>query len=166
MKKMKIGILLAIAVLALVSVASALPTQAVGSISQTAPGGPYYWNVNIASTTPSGDSDLATGNHGAYCADAGTGISPVYNPFTFNVYSSLSPPASSIPTANWPKINWALNNKGSNWKAVQMLVWHYDGQSGAEYPWHSSLGTQTQADRNAYDALKAGSEVQGSFTPN
>ena len=47
MRKMKIGILLVLTVLALVSVASALPTQPTGTIAGTYPDGPYYWNINI-----------------------------------------------------------------------------------------------------------------------
>ena len=168
MRKMKFGILLVFAVLALVSVASALPTQAVGSI--THPGPSSYWDVDIVSTTPGGDLDLPVApDYVGWCADVGTGIDPINNPFTFDVYSSLVPPSQvpAIPTANWKNINWVLNNKGGyNWKTIQMVIWHFDGQSSEPYPWHSSMGTLTQALKDEYDTLKPVADTHGAFTPS
>src|SRR5665647_2213939 len=89
MRKFRFGIILVIALLAIVSVASA--AQVTANIGN--PGSNSYWDIDVTSGTgilPAANDYLG------WCGNSTTYIDPANNPFTFDVYSSLSP--GSLPS--------------------------------------------------------------------
>ncbi|MCK9592457.1 MAG: thioester domain-containing protein [Methanoregula sp.] len=163
-RKIRFSILMVIALFAMVSVASAaLPPNVVGTISN--PGPSSYWNIVLTSGgNPELPSDPTT--YIGWCADSNTGISPGSGK-NFEVFSSLGlNPVTSIPSANWNKINWIINNKHlvSDWEAIQAAIWHYDGQSGIAFPGHSTM-PNTEYDHAEYNALIAAADTHGDYIP-
>lgn len=161
MRKVRFGIFIILSLLAIVSVVSA--SQVTATISYT--GASPYWNVHI----DTGTGILTSGNNYiGWCADSNAVLGNGQH--TFNVYSSLgNDHVPSITSAEWGSINWVLNNKPADWKVVQMLVWHYDGQSDPSiaYPWHWSLGSApTQEQKDQYDVLKALADQHTDFIPD
>jgi len=126
MRKTTLSAMLFIALIALVAVASAaLPATVDATIAH--PGSlPSYWTVAI---TSGGNADLPNSPppYLGWCADSQTGITT--GSHTFDVYSSLDPTnPSPISAANWQKINYVINHKGTlNKYEVQAIVWKYDG---------------------------------------
>jgi hypothetical protein len=136
MRKMKFGILLVFAVLALVSVASAaLPSQVTATLNF--PGPVSYFDVDV---TSGGSGDLPNANdYIGWCASSQNGIN--LGSQTFQVWSSLETLPSGIPTADWKKINYVINNKaGADKYTIQAVVWYYDG---GPIPWGTVDGTPT-----------------------
>jgi hypothetical protein len=137
MRKTTLSAVLFIALIALVAVASAaLPSTVDGTLGH--PG--YvdsYWTVNIIS---GGNSDLPNSPplYLGWCADSQVGIGTGLH--TFNVYSSLDPAnPSPISDANWRKINYVINHKGTlNKYEVQTIVWKYDGGEPAAGWWDTT----------------------------
>ena len=154
MRKMKFGILLVLAVLALVSVASAaLPALVTAHIATPGTATHSYWDVDV--TTGGGDIP-AVNDYVGWCSDSQTYITQ--GTHTFNVYSSLLPALlpSDLPTAQWGKINYVINHKGTaNAATIQALIWYYDG---GIIPW----GTVEVA---KFNALKADAEANPLYVP-
>ena len=139
MKKMKIGIMLVLAVIALVSVASAaLPSSVTASISH--PGSSSYFDVDI---TSGGNTYLPTMNdYLGWCADShkiGLGPGTTFTPYDMRYEN---PP---IHTADWNRINWILNHKnGAMPGSVQQAIWYFDnGRIGSS--WAPFDETEVQA---------------------
>jgi hypothetical protein len=121
MRKMKYGILILFAVLALVSVASAaLPSQVTATLWH--PGPVSYWDVDI---TSGGNADLPNANdYIGWCSDSKAGQGSGSE--VFNVYSSLETLPAAIPYSNWNKLNYVLNHKGvANGATIQAVIWYY-----------------------------------------
>jgi hypothetical protein len=159
MRKMKIGILLALAILALVSVASALPASTTASVYvQTA--GPSYFKV----TTATGDSELPAAAYDGWCAGLFIhGVKDQTKPYA--VYSSLGD-VSTLPdyikTTNWNKVNWILNNPNANWKITQAAMWKVEDGAGETYPSDYYTAGYSESDFNDYMNLV---NAQGTFVP-
>jgi hypothetical protein len=137
MRKTTLSAMLFLALIALVAVASAaLPSTVDATLGH--PG--YvdsYWTVNIIS---GGNSDLPNSPplYLGWCADSQEGIGTGLH--TFDVFSSLDPTnPSPISDANWRKINYVINHKGTlNKYEVQTIVWMYDGGEPAEGWWDTT----------------------------
>jgi hypothetical protein len=150
MRKMKFGILLVFAVLALVSVASAsLPSEVTATIGY--PGPQSYWNVDV--TIGGGDIPAVNGYIG-WCADSLTGLGEGTR--IFQVYSSLGAMPEGFPTINWNKVNYVINHKdGADKYTIQAVIWHYDG---GPHVW----GTYDVA---KYNALIAAADANPAYVP-
>ena len=150
MKKMKIGILLVFAVLALVSVASAaLPSY---PVDVTIPNSNAAISYLKADVTSSGAPELPTGAYNAWCVDSTDSIK-LKTSYAFTAYSSLdeaSIAASGMPSAQWKKINYILNNPNADWKITQAAMWHYDGDSALAFPTHDIVTGYNHAAYTAY----------------
>jgi hypothetical protein len=162
MRKLKFGILLLFAVLALVSVASAALPYSPVKASIASDYATSYFKVDVTSgVTP----ELPNGIYSGWCTDFDHGIS-LLTPYTFKAYSSLNASsfASGMPSAQWKKINYILNNKNADWKITQAAIWHYDGDSGALYPAHGEVSGYSHS---AYDAYIATVDANGAkFVPS
>lgn len=140
MKKMKVGILLVLAVLALVSVASAaLPASVTAKVSF--PGPNSYFDVDI---TSGGNYYLPNDNdYLGWCADsqiAGLGSGNVYVPYDSRVGAPVG-----MHTVDWNKVNYIINNKGAASKgAIQQAIWYYDNGRTA-WPGEPYLESEVQA---------------------
>jgi hypothetical protein len=159
MRKMQLGILLVVAVITLVSVASAaLPASVTAVIGH--PGPQSYWDVDV---TNGGNVDLPTMNdYVGWCADSKTGLGP--GTFSFKVYSSLSPGSlpSGFPTVQWNKVNYVINHKGSADKfTVQAVIWHYDG---GYHNWGPLNQVQMESSAD-YLALVAAADANPTYVP-
>jgi hypothetical protein len=128
MSKYRTGILIILAILALVSVASAADITA----SVNYPATISYWDVDVTS----GNALLPTmNNYLGWCGNSTTFITPGSQ--GFDVYSSLNPGSlpSYMATMDWNRINYILNHKGAgyvastDWPAVQAAIWYFDGQT-------------------------------------
>jgi hypothetical protein len=156
MRKMKFGILLVFAVLALVSVASAaVPALVTAHIATPGTATHSYWDVDV--TTGGGDIPAAS-DYVGWCADSQSGISS--GTHIFNVYSSLEAPPIGLPTADWQKINYVINHKdGANPSTIQAVIWHYDG---GVIPWTYPL---EPVDNAKVADLIAAAEANPSYVP-
>lgn len=134
MKKMKFGILMVVVVFALVSAVSAtLPYNPV-NVHMTFGGPNAYWSVDVAPPGVSPELPASNGM-GGFCTDPNHGLGN--GDYVFTAYSSLNEGSfpSGMPTANWKKVNYILNNEyAADWRITQAAIWHYDGMSAAEYP--------------------------------
>jgi hypothetical protein len=167
MKKMQGGILVIVAVLALVSVASAGLLSQVQSCSQPAPDTVTALPIDTVNVTISGANapvsylrayitasrtpELFPGSYAAWCLDCQDGIR--FTSYEFVAYSSLdeaSIVASGMPQAHWKKINYILNNKNADWRIMQAAMWHYDGDAAAVFPTHDTVTGYNHADYTAY----------------
>lgn len=150
MRKMKFGILLLFAIIALVSVASAaLPSQITATVNS--PGPNSYWDVDV---TVGGGDIIAANDYIGHCSDTGSGIWA--GSHVFQVYSSLGSLPSGLPTMNWNKANYIINHKGSaDMYTVQAAIWHYDG---SPHVW----GPVNIAD---YIALVAAADANPAYVP-
>jgi hypothetical protein len=155
MKKMKLGILMVLAVLALVSVASAtLPS---GNLAVHAnlinPNTNSYWGVDV---TQGVNDELPIGLYDGWCTDTANDISTGLHYFT--AYSSLDSGSFPLgmPSAQWDRVNYILNHPASDWMITQAAIWHFDGQSGEAYPHANGVWTwnglngYSKADYDAY----------------
>jgi hypothetical protein len=124
LKRAQFGILIVLAVLVLVSIASAqLPSQVTAKIAS--PGPASYWDVSVTGMVGP-QNEMSAIHYAGKCASSTHYINN-YQTYTFDVYSSLGSLPSGLPTANWQKINWVINNKqGANPATIQAVVWHYD----------------------------------------
>jgi hypothetical protein len=158
MKKMKFGILLAFAVIVLVSVASALPSSTTASVNVQS--GPSYFKI----TTATGDSELMAGPYDGWCSGFDIhGIGDQTKPY--NVYDSrgdLSALPLYITTTNWNKVNWIINNPNPDWKITQAAIWKVDGGSGVDYPSDTYTLGYSETEFLAYMELV---KEQGGFVP-
>ena len=157
MKNMKFGILLVIAVLALVSVASAaLPAQIDATITNPGPGS--YWNVRV--TNGGGDIISAT-DYAGWCGSSKNGIN--HGQHTFMVYSSLGSLPAGLPSMDWNRVNFVINKyPDANAATLQQVFWHYDGGS---YAWNpdAPLGP---FDGNLYETILGDADANGgSYVP-
>jgi len=156
LRKVRLGILMIIALLALVSVVAA--DQATIHFYPNDINKKVYWDVDVIS----GSALLPVANdYAGWCADMVVSIGE--GTHTFEVYSSLDP--SSLPDTivdqNWDKINWVINHKnGADWKTVQAVIWHYLGKS---QPYHSSIDGWSE---NKYNELITDADNYGAgFVP-
>ena len=141
MKKMKFGILLVIAVLALVSVASAaLPASVTAAVHFPAGTTDAYFDVDV---TNGGNFDLPNGNNYlGWCADSkiiGLGSGNVYTPYDSR--GTLPP----MHTVDWNKVNYIINHKnGASRGAIQQAIWYYDN-GRTTWPGEPYLESEVQA---------------------
>jgi hypothetical protein len=131
-KKLKFGILFVLAVLALVSVASAaLPTTVTANIQNPGIASASYWGVTVTGHTGPG-TDIPNMYYDGWC---GSVLAQIGNGgHTFNVYSSFAPP-SGLPTQDWRKVNWVLNHNNviqADPATLQAVFWYYDS---GPYSW-------------------------------
>jgi hypothetical protein len=159
MKKVKSIILIAIAVLALVSVASATlpayPVVANPSFDQSLPS---YWNI-VVTTGTLPELPVSGDHYFGWCSDY-NGHLPYSGTHTFHAYSTLDGAGASVnigvlpgPTVNWSAINYIINHKGSySWRIIQAVMWHYDGKVNPPFD-EGSIGAWTSADQALYDAF-------------
>jgi len=170
MKKMKFGILMVLAVLALVSVASALPdTIHINSraVSQTS----SYFKLNVDAVNPAGDTDIALGSNRAMCMDYLTsGGQPVGE---WNVWDTRTVNNGDLPVyfthiPNWNKVNWIANNENADWRITQAAIWKLDGACVSDptpadcYP---AFGYASGYSHAAFDTYWTQVQAQGSFVP-
>jgi hypothetical protein len=150
MRKMKFGILLVFAVLALVSVASAaLPSQVTATIGH--PGPQSYWDVDV---TIGGGDIPAADDYIGWCASSALGLGEGER--IFQVYSSLGTMPEGFPTVDWNKVNYVINHKaGANPSTIQAVIWHYDG----------GVNSFDGVDMTKYDALIAAAEANPTYVP-
>jgi len=166
--KFRFGILMLVALFAIVAVASAaLPTSV--DVTATFSNAPTsYWNIHIDSTVPIGNTELPTGGYAGWCSDINNYYTPSGPPYTFTPYSSLASVPAIIPSANWKAINYIINHKKGydglgtyDWQVIQAVMWHYDG-----YPTGYPTGGSITYDPTAYDALLADVQAHyASYTP-
>ena len=147
MRKMKFGILLVFAVIALVSIASAaLPASVTATVGY--PGPASYFDVAI---TSGGNFDLPNANNYlGWCTDSQ--INGLGSGNTFVPYDSRGTLPTGINTVDWNRVNYVINHKnGASKGAIQQVIWYYDGGrttwSGA--PYLESEVTQLKADADA-----------------
>jgi hypothetical protein len=159
---MKYGILIFLAVLAIVSVASAaLPFAPVNAklVSTNAP--VSYFNIDVTSgVTP----ELPVGMYAGWCTDFNHPVA--LTSYVFTAYSSLDTASFNpgMPSANWNKINYMLNNKNADWRITQAAMWHYDGLSAVPYPEHGIISGYSHSE---YDAYIASVDANGAnFVPS
>lgn len=151
MRTSKLSILIIFAILALVAVASAaLPVSVTATMTHPSPyvSTSPYWVVNI---TAGGNADLTNGIHDGYCAD-GSVVMKLMS--SFDIYDSRYPALfpSGLPSANWNKINYVLNNQqGADKQTLQAVYWHYGGIGTIPYGHHYNLAKYNLiiADANA-----------------
>lgn len=166
MRKMKLGILAVIAVLALVSVASAFPSSITTSLVKPPNAPDSYFKV----VTATGDSDVPAGTYDGMCV--GFTIQGVTSSGTWKATDSrLANPNAVLPdyvnTVNWNKMNWIVNNPAADWRITQAAIWKLDGASGIDYPsaryvMATGPGSYNNADFDTYMGLV---NAQGSFVP-
>jgi hypothetical protein len=147
MRKMKFGILLVFAVLALVSVASAaLPAQVTATIGH--PGPVSYWDVDV---TVGGGDIPAANDYIGWCEDSQTFLGA--GTHVFMVYSSLGALPAGLPTVDWHKVNYVINHKaGADQDTIQAVIWHYDGRPVPVQPYNPALYAQIVNDADANGA--------------
>jgi len=147
MRNYRLGILIVLLVMVLVSVASAaLPSSITAYV--TYPGSSSYFDLHVVTTTGGDDTDLAplTTYNNAWCADTENTIVPgSSHVYTFNVISSIPQPYPvTSPVVNWQAVNYVINNKGiMNKYTIQRVIWYYDGDP--DYVWGSPDMTQVNA---------------------
>jgi hypothetical protein len=170
MKKIKFGILIVIAMLALVSVASALPSTIDINgrpVSITS----SYFKINVVSVNPMGDTDIPLGTNRAMCMDF---LTSGGNPLgTWKVYDTRTVnngdlPAYFVHIPNWNKVNWIANHENADWRITQAAIWKLDGACVSDptpgdcYP---AFGYASGYSRAAFDAYWTQVQAQGSFVP-
>lgn len=167
---MKIGILLALAVLALVSVVSAdLPSPIHGSLSWHSADDAFPNYVDVLVTSPTDNTDLPAVSYPGFCVDEPLSIW-VNSQYDWDVYSSIDLVTYPGKTVDWNRVNYVLNHKnGAKWPAVQAAVWHfadpYTFPSGwltdsGQNQWYPEIGAQ-------YNALITDAQTNGgSFKPD
>jgi hypothetical protein len=153
MRKMKFGIMILVAVIALVSVASAALPSGV-SATMHYPNAPNaYWAVDILAPGVNPEVPAMAGYDG-YCIDPAHYLSSG-STYAFMAYTSLDGGAQyqidhpGAPNAAWNKVNYILNNDpttadpSKKWVLRQAAIWHYDGMptgypSGGGLPSYST----------------------------
>jgi hypothetical protein len=151
MKKMKFGILLVVAVLVLVSAASALPSSVDAKVSWS--GSVSFFDVQVVN---GGDSTLPNQNYLGWCGAfwiGGLGQNGALHTFTpyDSRYGGLP---SSISTYDWNRINYAINHKpngdsNADIGTIQSVIWHYADQAAPVAPYDPLLYQQMIADADA-----------------
>jgi hypothetical protein len=124
MRKIKFGILLVFAVLALVSVASAaLPAQV--TVTLAFPGPDSYFNVDV---TDGGNFDLPNANgYLGWCADSKINGQDGVPTAAYTPYDSRGTLLPPIHTVDWNRVNYIINHKnGASKGAIQQAVWNFD----------------------------------------
>lgn len=147
MKKLKIGILIVIAMLALVSVASAIPATITLS-SRVSPNGPDSY---IRPVTVNGDMDVPVGAYDGWCV--GFTIIGLGSGWKYNAVDSrgdLSTLPLYIQSTQWDKVNWIINNPASDWRITQAAIWKVDGGFDKDYPSDKFTAGYNEADFTAY----------------
>lgn len=176
MRKMKFVILMLIAALAFVSVASALPdTLTIKNADITGPNSPdSYFQI----ITQNGDTELPAGSHDAMCM--GWKIFGKWYGTEWTTWDTRI--ANSYPdymgTIEWNRVNWIANNvfDGSkygftaspdDWKITQAALWKLDGGKSSPGPYTDNAYIKTydnakfQAYWTAVQSAAAGSFVPG-----
>ena len=173
LKKFRSGILLVIAILALVSVASAAlpdPVTVNHVFSHTLPS---YWDIEVTEGA-SPEVPVSGPHYFGWCSDY-IGRLSASGTHTFTAYSTIDTLGSSVgtsvlpgPTANWSAINYIINHKGSySWRIIQAVLWHYDGKVNPPFPEGSIGGWSTvgpTSDQALYNAFVA--EVEANAGPH
>ena len=124
MKGMKLGILLVMAIIVLVSVASAtvLPSTVTATVVKF--GTNSYVDVKI---TDGGNDDLPNASYTGWCSDSQAefidlGPNAIYFPYDTRYQTTPG------DTVQWDKINYILNNDAGYSKgAIQQAIWEFDG---------------------------------------
>jgi hypothetical protein len=144
------------AVSALASTSCVLPTPAqqpftppiriqmpdgTNGIEANATGSPASFVKVTLANVPGGYS-VTNGTYTAWCAEGAVPLCPrevpecltsVYKPILFNSCDSVSLAAAGIPTGNWDKVNYIINNKamwamaGYNVSEIQAAIWRFVG---------------------------------------
>jgi len=159
MRKLRIGILMVLALLTTVSVVSAaLPAPVKADIDYSF-NYHHYWIVDVITGPP----ELPPGTgYNSWCSDMQHTMSDGIHWFT--AYSSVDPNLASQytgPTEDWNKVNWIINNKNANPSITQAAIWHYDGAPPGD-PHHSTIGSYTHSDYQAYIDLV---DLHAGFVP-
>ena len=103
-------------------VSAGLPKNATGIIS---PGSNSYWDLTFSSTAPVPSDIQFNKAYPAWSLKSPPDFSPENS---YQVYSSLGSLPPGVPIAEWNKINYIINNKGTYDKyALQAAIWHYSG---------------------------------------
>jgi hypothetical protein len=141
MRKLKVGILLLVVLLAMVSVASAaLPSSVTATL--TFPGSSSYYEVYVSS----GGLEIPTGAYIGWCADSET--YGVVSPATYVPYDSRVEAPSGMHYVDWKRVNYIINHDDGYMKgSIQRAVWYYDG-GGTSWP-DADGGAYTDAEVKA-----------------
>jgi hypothetical protein len=162
LKKIRFGILITLAILALVSVAAASNGEVV-KVNIDHVYGPSYWSIHVLTGDPTAPQILKAGDYKGWCSDY---WGRIYDDTTYypRAYSSLItgpgewPIGSPAASTNWRKINYILNANVADYRVRQAAIWHYDGDSADAYP---SYGEISGYDHTAYDNLITATEANG-----
>ena len=150
MKKIMLGILVFVVLLAMTSAVSAAG-WAVTAVPSVPGSHPSYFNIEVTSSAD--QTTLPLGTYTGWCSDSNTFITPGTS-YDFTAYSTLidNPPPPGPAPEDWYKVNYILNNDvGMQWKAIQAAFWKYDG--GIPNNWIYDIGD--------YDDLYADAQANG-----
>jgi hypothetical protein len=158
MKKLTLGILVFVVLLAMTSAVSATgwAVTAVPKVpGNIEPGNPSYFNIQV---TQSADTNkLPLGTYVGWCSDSQTNIQSGQS-YVFTAYSTLedNPPPAGPAGENWYNVNYVINNDYlKQWQAIQAAFWTWDG--GIVNGWNYNLGD--------YNTLIAGATANPGFVP-
>lgn len=164
MKKMKLGILVFVAVLALVAVASAIPATI--TVENRAIPGP---NSYVVMDTTNGDFDLPIGTYDGWCAGKGIAGLTGYTYLTADSRNDLSGLPLWISSTQWNKVNWILNNPAADWRINQAAIWKVDGGSSEQYPSAKWVRPDTVEvggySHTAFDTYMLSVNAHGTYVP-
>jgi hypothetical protein len=179
MRKMKLGILLVVALLALVSCASAfppLPTSLTITHPITAPGPNSYFRIHVLTTTPTGNEYLPIGYYDGMCMGwKVTGVGPFHS---YKVYDSRTVTPAQLPTyiatVDWKKINWVANHlyddgnaaTTKDWVITQAAIWRLGDADDGSYPADGITGPFTVAMKGALNTYYSGISTMVPSQPN
>jgi hypothetical protein len=170
MKKMKFGILMVLAVLALVSVASALPDTIHISSRSIPYAGVSYFKLNVDSVSPAADDDIPLGDNAAMCMDYLTSGVPSG---TWKVWDTRTVNNADLPLyfehiPNWDKVNWIANNEHADWRITQAALWKLDGgcvDDATPEDCYPAFGPVSGYSHANFDAYWVQVQAVGAFTP-
>ena len=165
LKKLRLGILLFIALVALVSLASA-DTATLTFQHTTTPGA--YWDIDVSS----GSTLLPPGlDYPGWCANMNIPVSSGTT-WVFTVFDSRNTASygaswpSTIPNNQqaWNKINYVINHRTTSlgtadWKTVQAVIWYYLNYGP---PFHGSIAGYDEAQ---YAKLIENADPHGDYKP-
>ncbi len=164
MKNLKLGILVVLALFALVSVASAVPAT-ITLEHRTFPNIPFSF---IKAVTANGDEDVPIGTYNGWCIGftvVGLGSGMTYH--AIDSRADLSGTPAYIQSTQWNMVNWILNHPNADWRITQAALWKVDGGSGVAYPDDAAYsGYVAGYDHAAFDAYMAQVITHGSFVPS
>jgi hypothetical protein len=167
MRNLKHSILIVIAVLALVSVASAVPPEiTLNSLTWLNDPDSYFRVV-----TATGDFEVPPGGYDAMCLEVNTLGGQLDGGMTWKAwdsrlyYDDVSGLPPEVQTMNYHILNWVANNPHADWRITQAVVWKLDGQAWANYPgWLS--GAIAGYNKAAYDIYWAEAQTHTDYAPS